>query len=84
MLRSPDTSVDAHVAQMAVYRRMTGGQRMALALELSETVRTIARAGIRARHPEYSEQDVRDAFHRMTLGDALFRAAWPGRRLLDP
>ena len=84
VLRSPDTTPEAHAVQMSLYRRLTGGERIALALRLSDDVREVARAGIRARHPAYVRSEVEDALRRMILGDVLFRTAWPGRRLLDP
>ena len=46
--------------------------------------RELATAGIRARHPEYSEAQVRLAYARLTLGDDLTRAAWPNVELIDP
>jgi hypothetical protein len=84
MNRPADTDPEAYEVQLEVYRHMSGGQRLALALELSDNVRTIAREGIQARHPNYSVREVADALNRLLLGDALFRAAWPGRPLLPP
>jgi hypothetical protein len=42
------------------------------------------RAGIRARHPDYTSNDVEEALARLLWGDELYRAAKPGRPLLDP
>ena len=84
MTRPADTDPAAYEVQLAIYRKMSGGQRVALALELSDNVRAITREGIRARHPDYSVTEVTDALHRLLLGDDLFRAAWPGRPLLPP
>lgn len=69
---------------MECYRRMTPGQRVALAAQMSEDVRAIAAAGIHARHPEYTREDVEHALRRLTLGDDLFRRAWPRAPLLAP
>lgn len=84
MLRSPDTTAEAHAVQIAVYRRMTGSERMLIGMRLSDGVRAIARDGIRGRHPEYTEAELDDALRRLVLGDALFVAAWPGHALLPP
>lgn len=46
-----------------------------MALQLSEDVRSISRSGIRARHPDYSEQELTWALNRLMLGDALFQQA---------
>ncbi|MFO0749478.1 MAG: hypothetical protein U1F43_27985 [Myxococcota bacterium] len=51
---------------------------------MSDELREVARSGIRCRHAAYSEQDVELALRRLTLGDALFTAAFPGMPLLAP
>jgi hypothetical protein len=51
---------------------------------LNDAVRRLTMAGIRARHPGYDEEQVRQAYGRLVLGDVLARAVWPGRELLDP
>lgn len=79
-----DTDREAQEAQFAVWRRLGPQGRSALAAQMSDDVRTIAREGIRSRHPEYSESDAEFALRRMMLGDELFRAAWPKAPVLDP
>ena len=79
-----DTTAEAWRAQLGVFARMSGERRVELLLEQSEAMREIARAGIRSRHPEYDEAEVRHALHRLLLGDELFRAAWPYAPLLAP
>ena len=51
---------------------------------LSQAVRRASMAGIRRRHPEYSEADVLVALARLVYGDDLVRRAWPGHGLRDP
>ncbi len=51
---------------------------------MSEQARQIAMDGIRHRHPEYTDEQVRHAMYRLTLGDELYEAAWPDRPLLAP
>lgn len=77
-MRATDTSPEAERVQMAIWRRLGPSGRVALAVRLSDDVRELARAGIRRRHPNYDERDVELALWRMTLGDALFTAAYPG------
>jgi hypothetical protein len=79
-----DTSRHAHDVQRDVYLRMGGAGRVAVMFRLNETVRRLAMAGIRARHPEYDGERVRRAYARLVLGDALTRAVWPGEELVDP
>ena len=50
-----------------------------MAFQLSETVRAMAEAGIRHRHPEYDGQQVRFALLRVTLGEELFRRYYAGQ-----
>ncbi len=42
------------------------------------------RDGVRQRHPEYSEEEVRLAFIRLWLGAELYRRAYPAERELEP
>lgn len=44
--------------QIQRYRRMTGEQRLALALELHELSCNVAREGIRQQHPDANETEV--------------------------
>ena len=83
--RAPaDTSADAWHAQLAMFRRFGGTQRLAIALRLTGLARETTRAGIRARHPEYGDGEVRRAFFRLLHGDAAALSVWPGPRLLEP
>jgi len=81
---SADTSLDAHEAQLDAYRRMGGAARVAVMFRLSESARRWSMAGIRRRHPEYDDFQLRRALARMILGDDLVRRVWPDRELLDP
>ncbi len=44
--------------QIELYRRMTGEQRLAIALELHELSCNVAREGIRHQHPGADEVEV--------------------------
>lgn len=79
-----DTAPDAEKVQRAIYWRLGGRERIAIAFRLNETVRRMAMAGIRSRHPEYSDRQVQLAFARLRLGDALVRQCWPNQPLIDP
>ena len=69
---------------MAALRRMPIGRGTELAARLSEDMRALALAGIRQRHPDYSEVDARRALFRLLLGDELFRRVWPDAPLVAP
>ena len=79
-----DTTAEAHARQRDLYLQMGGAARVAIAFRLSEMVRHVTTAGIRRRHPAYSDMEVHLAWARLTLGDALCRAAWPDRPLVEP
>jgi hypothetical protein len=71
--RPLDTSPEAHRVQGELY-----------AFDLSEAARRMALAGIRRRHPDYTDEQVWCAWARLTLGDDRCREAWPNRPLVDP
>lgn len=73
-----DTTADAFRAQIEAIRRMSPAQRSEQVSRLNEHIRTLAAAGVRHRHPDYDEDQVRLAVIRLSLGDELFRAAYPG------
>lgn len=53
-----DTSPEAAAIQDEIFRRMTPEQRVRLALEMSESIRNVALAGLRSRRPELSEAEL--------------------------
>lgn len=79
-----DTHPEAYAAQLRWLRGRTMDERLAMAIQLSEDVRELARCGIRGRHPDYDAQQVEWALRRLMLGDELFTAAWPSAPLLAP
>ena len=72
-----DTTPEAEAIQLEIYRRMSPDARLAAALELSETGRELLAAGVRRRHPHYSEEQVRFAVLRLWLGEKDFELAYP-------
>jgi hypothetical protein len=67
-----DTSNEAREAQYAAYRRMAPAERVQLAARMSEDARSIAKAGLSARHPELSEAELHEAHLRTLLGNAVY------------
>jgi hypothetical protein len=57
---------------------MTPEQRSELALRMSDDIRRIAAEGIRQRHPEYSDRDVRRALVALLYGRDAAAKVWPG------
>jgi len=81
---SHDTSEDAARVQLEVYRRMAPSQRLNVGLELTRMSRDLLAQGIRARHPEYSDDEVKWAVIRVWIGRDMFRRAYPHGPQLDP
>jgi hypothetical protein len=81
---SHDTSEEAARVQLEVYRRMASSDRLRVGLELTRMSRELMARGIRARHPEYSDDEVRWALIRAWLGSETFRRAYPTCPQLDP
>lgn len=57
-LRALDTTPDARKAQQTALARLGPEGRLRAALEMSESVRRIRLAGLRARHPDVSHEDL--------------------------
>ncbi len=79
-----DTSEDAARIQLEVYRRMAPSERLNVGLELTRMSRDLLAEGIRARHPEYSDDEVKWAVIRVWIGRDMFRRAYPHGPQLDP
>lgn len=65
-----DTSHDAHVAQIIALRAAGPEARLAMAVDMSDSIRSIVAAGIRSRHPEFDPADVEAALAELYHGQA--------------
>ena len=63
-----DTSASAHKVQLAAFREMGPAGRVAVAFDMSEEAVGLTTAGVRARHPEWSEAQVAEAVRDTLLG----------------
>lgn len=54
-----DTSPSMAALQNELYRRIGEKERARIAAELSDALRELAAAGVRQRHPEYTDDEVR-------------------------
>lgn len=82
--RPMDTSNEADRVQFECYRRMTPEERLRIGLQLSETVRKSLLEGVRKRHPEYTQEQLRLAVIKLILPEDLFAAAYPDSRHIVP
>jgi hypothetical protein len=69
--------LDTHPRALAIrdqaLRRLSPAERLQLALEMTDTVRALARSRLRSEHPEWSEARL----HRELLRIALLPAELP-------
>lgn len=85
LVRLPaDTSIEAHRVQIEAYRRLGPDGRVALMAQMCDDERELCREGIRARHPEYTPEQIRRALLRLLHGDELTRLLFPGQPLVRP
>lgn len=56
-MHARDTSPEAAAIQHEAYRRLGPEGRFRVAADLTNTVRELARTGIRRRHPEYTAEE---------------------------
>lgn len=54
-----DTSPKAEAMQLEAFRSMPGGQRLIMGMEISLLTRELIKAGIREKHPEWPEREVK-------------------------
>ena len=60
-----DTTPQAAAIQLQLYREAGPSRRAQIAVELSDAVRETALSGIRRRHPDYTDEQVRSTFLRI-------------------
>ena len=56
--KASDTSAEAASVQASVHRRLSGAERLRIALDMSVTVRAFALARLRREHPGWSEREL--------------------------
>ena len=78
MIRSADTSKEAQLKQLEVLRSLGPAGRLKLTMDLCDNLRNITKAGIRHRHPKYTEQQVTQAYLKLILDKTLFEKIFPG------
>jgi hypothetical protein len=76
-IRPLDTSIEAEEVQLGIYRNLGPEGRLQVACDLNRLVRKSMAEGIRLRHPEYNEEEVRLAMIRLTLPTELFMKVYP-------
>ena len=81
MIRSADTSQAAETKQVEALRRMGLSGRAALTFQLCDNLRHITKAGIRHRHPDYTEPQVTQAYLHLILEPELYEQIFPNSEI---
>lgn len=78
-----DTDADIERRQIDAWRQMSPAQKLRLVAQLSATVRRLALAGVRQRHPAASAREQFLRLAQVTLGDELALRAYPDIAALE-
>jgi hypothetical protein len=70
-MRPLDTDPDAHRVHIELMRRAPGWRKLELAGQLGETLKTLALAGLRERHPDATDEEIRRRLADILLGSEL-------------
>lgn len=68
---SPDTSPSAEAKQLEIFRKMPPWRKMQLIDEAIKTSYALAQAGLRHRHPDADEDEIRRRLFDLLLGREL-------------
>ena len=71
-MKPADTSSGAWRILLDIYRRMTPDEKLQRTLDMSDFLRAVCGAGVRADYPQASEQEVFFRVTQRTLGKELF------------
>ena len=80
-LLSGDTQKEALRRQFDVLRNMGINGRAEMTFELSDNLRSIVEAGIRQRHPDYTQDEIKQAALSLVMDRNIVRQAFGGREV---
>lgn len=79
--RPADTTAAAAKVHREALRRLGLDGRARLTFALGDSLRAVTEAGVRYRHPDYDDRQVRLATMRLMLGEALFAEVFSGENV---
>ncbi len=77
-----DTSTEAYITQCRILRKMSTEDRARMTFELNDNLRATVESGIRQRHPDYTPEQVKMAWMKLTIEPELFNEAFPDCEVL--
>lgn len=78
-----DTTLEAVRKQFEILRRLGPEVRLKMAFEMSDNLRRIVEAGVRGRHPDYNEQQIKQGVLRLMIGERLYREAFGDKTKIE-
>lgn len=82
--RFSDTAQQSEGVMIEMLRKISPEARLETALEFTEILRKLIESGVRVRHPEYSDKEVKLAVIRIILGEKLFKKVYPEYKEIKP
>lgn len=76
MTRPSDTTPEAHRVHIELMRGAPAWRKLELAAELYESLKLVALAGLRSRHPDAPESEIRRRLADVLLGTELAERAY--------
>ncbi len=71
-MRNSDTTPQARQVQLDLYRRMSPAKKFKIVCEAYRFGQSLAMAGIRMRHPNAGEKEVKQIWAKEHLGEELY------------
>ena len=75
-----DTTIEAVRKQVEILRRIGPEARLKMAFELSDNLRSIVEAGVRGRHRDYNERQIKREVLHIMIGDVLYKQIFPHKQ----
>ena len=75
-MRPEDTSPEAWKVLLDLYRKMSPDEKLQRTIEMSDFLRSLSEAGVRADYPEASEREVFLRVAQRFLGKELFEKVY--------
>ena len=72
-----DTKLDSAVRMFDVLQKMDINARAEMTFQLSDNLRSIVESGIHQRHPDYTQDEIKQAALSLAIDRALFDQAFP-------
>ena len=78
-----DTQPESAVRQFDALKKMDINARAEMTFQLSDNLRSIVEAGIRQRHPDYKQDQVKQAVLNLVMDKDIVSQAFGGRKLSE-